>query len=278
MSFVVFGVVMKMDETLEGYKSALNGRSLEKGTIDKYVKIVKNMLSKIGDIDEQSLQKYKSFMMKSLSPVTYNNRAVIINNFLKHLKKDIKLSLIKIQRSTSLDNLPTATDIKKLKNKLKSVGDIQLEAIFHTFLLSGVRISELSYFTTECLASEQVSIVSKNKKRVVILPKVLVKHLKSYVKEADIKRGKLFQSHPTDHKNYDWVRIRLKKYAKEAKIRADRIYPHNLRHTFSKRFMQSNGKIWVLKDVLGHSNLNTTSIYLQSSLEEQREMVNEIFK
>ena len=42
----------------------------------------------------------------------------------------------------------------------------------------------------------------------------------------------------------------------------DSITFHTLRHSYATEFIKNGGDIWELKNILGHSSINTTSIYL----------------
>ena len=60
----------------------------------------------------------------------------------------------------------------------------------------------------------------------------------------------------------------MKQLCKEAKVDERKVFPHNLRHLFAVTFYKLNKDIAKLADVLGHSSINTTRIYLISTCRE----------
>ncbi len=72
------------------------------------------------------------------------------------------------------------------------------------------------------------------------------------------------------------ISIRLKEFASKYGIDPDQVHPHAFRHLFAKNFLQKNNDIALLADLLGHSSIETTRIYLQQSSREQGKMVDEI--
>ena len=72
------------------------------------------------------------------------------------------------------------------------------------------------------------------------------------------------------------ISFRLKGYAKKYDIDPDLVHPHAFRHLFAKSFLKKNQNIALLADILGHSSIETTRIYLQQSSREQGKMMNKI--
>lgn len=65
----------------------------------------------------------------------------------------------------------------------------------------------------------------------------------------------------------------MQKLCKDAGVEEDKVFPHNLRHLFAKSFYQIEKDIAKLADVLGHSNIETTRIYIKTtSYECQRQL------
>lgn len=52
--------------------------------------------------------------------------------------------------------------------------------------------------------------------------------------------------------------------------------PHALRHSLASNMLQNNTPMYVIKDVLGHTNLNTTKIYLNIDFETLRQFALEV--
>ena len=57
----------------------------------------------------------------------------------------------------------------------------------------------------------------------------------------------------------------MKSLCKQAYVNPDKVFPHNLRHLFAKTFYKMEKDIAKLADILGHSSINTTRIYIIST-------------
>ena len=269
-----------MQNIIKHYKDSLTNSNLEKDTITKYVRQVECMLYFIGDIsniNSDSLSLYKEHLLNKVTVNTYNIKAILINKFLKFANINESMKLVKRQKRTALEDVPTETDYLKLINKIRKVGDVQIECILLTLTHTGIRISELQHITVESLRKGHVTILSKGKERTIILPSKLVGRLQYYANSISLKSGSIFLTEKGNPQNTNWIRVKLKQYARSARIKADKVYPHNFRHFYAKKFLSKGGDVTLLKDLLGHSTLDTTAIYLQNSLSEQKSIVNKIF-
>ena len=66
----------------------------------------------------------------------------------------------------------------------------------------------------------------------------------------------------------------MKKLCEAAKVKPQKVFPHNLRHLFARLYYSMEKDIVRLADILGHSNINTTRIYTRESCEKHREILN----
>jgi len=62
----------------------------------------------------------------------------------------------------------------------------------------------------------------------------------------------------------------MKRIAGHAKVSLIKVHAHSFRHLFAKEFMNQYNNIAELADHLGHSSLNTTSIYTKTTQLEKR--------
>ena len=115
----------------------------------------------------------------------------------------------------------------------------------------------------------------KGKTRRVFIVSALRKKLLQYVKEHDIKRGMIFVTKNGKAMNRSNIWAEMKKLCKEAGVSPNKVFPHNLRHLFARTFYGIEKDIAKLADILGHSNINTTRIYIISTgAEHRRKMEN----
>ena len=139
-----------------------------------------------------------------------------------------------------------------------------------TICSTGIRVSELNYFTVEAVRRGEVSVACKNKSRKILLPGKLQKLLLRYARTIGITGGVIFRTRngkPLDRSNI-WAA--MKRLCARAKIDPGKVFPHNLRKLFARTFYDLEKDIAKLADVLGHSSINTTRIYIMTTGQEHR--------
>lgn len=137
--------------------------------------------------------------------------------------------------------------------------------ILQTICGTGIRISELRYITVEAVKSGTVEVACKGKNRVIFIVKQLKKKLLRYAAEQHIKAGAIFITKSGKPVNRTNVWREMKALCKQAKVNPDKVFPHNLRHLFARTFYKLEKDIAKLADILGHSSINTTRIYIIST-------------
>ena len=140
--------------------------------------------------------------------------------------------------------------------------------IILTIASCGIRISELSSITVEAIGKKEVQVINKGKARIILLPGDLKKLLKNYCKDKKITSGPIFitrNGKPMDRSNI-WKE--MKTLAVKASVPSDLVFPHNFRHYFARNYYSNEKDIAGLSNLLGHSSLNTTMIYVKESVEE----------
>ena len=152
-------------------------------------------------------------------------------------------------------------------------GNPRLQLMIEAVCSTGIRISELKYFTVEAARSREIQVSCKNKIRTVMIPQKLSRKLLKYASKEGIKSGILFRTRngkPVDRSNI-WAA--MKKLCEKAGVLPSKVFPHNLRKLFARCFYEIKKDIAKLADILGHSSVNTTRIYLMSSGEEHRRCI-----
>ena len=134
---------------------------------------------------------------------------------------------------------------------------LAMEAICAT----GIRVSELKFFTLEAVKAGKAVVTNKGKTREVYLPGKLCKRLREYARVHGIASGPVFvtrSGQPLDRSNL-WRE--MKALCREAKVAAGKVFPHNLRHLFARTFYRVEKDLARLADILGHASVDTTRIY-----------------
>ena len=159
--------------------------------------------------------------------------------------------------------------IRLVKAARKS-GNIRLEMILQTICCTGIRVSELCFVTVKAVRLGYAEVCCKGKNRRIMIPGNLRKKLLLYIQKNGIEKGEVFITKAGNTMDRSNIWRKMKGLAKEAGVLADKIFPHNLRHLFARSFYEIDKDIAKLADVLGHSSINTTRIYMISTGEEHR--------
>ena len=149
----------------------------------------------------------------------------------------------------------------------------RMEMILQTIGGTGIRISELTYFTVESVRHGEISVSCKNKTRTILLTGKLRRVLLHYAKKNGIKCGIIFRTKNGKplHRSNIWRE--MKRLCEKAQVAMSKVFPHNLRKLFAKCFYNVEKDIAKLADVLGHSSINTTRIYIMTSGGEHRKQI-----
>lgn len=145
--------------------------------------------------------------------------------------------------------------------------------------MSGIRISELKFFTVENLKIENKNIFNKGKERELVISDKLASELRHYCRVYKIKSGIIFRSCTDPNKIIPQSTLwkHLQKIAKIAKVKKSIVHAHSFRHLFADRFLAKHpGDTLTLQDLLGHENPKTTSIYVKKNSQARKRIVNDI--
>lgn len=254
------------DNTLKTYRNSIN----------KFLVFLS--YNNIYEIKKQNMLDYKKYLDQVSNSVKSKNLWIItLNKYLKFLKLDyLCLKQIKNQKKFIIKNKMSISDYKRLLRIAKRINFTQDYWIMRTLTETGIRFSELKYFTVESLKRENNNIIhikSKGKERDIIIPKKLAMELRKYIRDQKIKSGYIFTAMKNQDKPLDssvlWKH--LKKIASIARVNKSVVHAHSFRHLFATTFNILNpGNNILLADLMGHNSLNTTRIYTELSLDEKQ--------
>ena len=126
-------------------------------------------------------------------------------------------------------------------------------------------MSELKFITVEAVHTGRTEIYNKGKRRLIFLPEKLCRILKKYLQKQKITTGAVFvtrSGNPVDRSNI-WREMKV--LCHSAGVEPKKVFPHNLRHLFARTFYSREKDISRLADILGHSSVSTTRIYIAES-------------
>lgn len=190
--------------------------------------------------------------------------------FSLHRPRRMPVRFLRIQRRVFRD--PTRDlgrdDYERLLQAAETSGNIRLKLLMETICATGIRVSELRHITVEAISIGRAQIALKGKIRTILLPGKLCRKLKKYAQKQNIPSGEIFLTNKGNSLSRRQVWREMKRLCNRAGVLPSRVFPHNLRHLFAVTFYKASKDIVKLADVLGHSNIETTRIYLISTGEE----------
>lgn len=145
-----------------------------------------------------------------------------------------------------------------------------------TICATGIRVSELQFITVESLRKRKANIDLKGKMRMVIIPNNLCKTLLKYASEQKITTGSVFISKNGKPLNRSNIWKMMQSLCYDANVSKSKVFPHNLRHLFAKRYYSLHKDIVRLADILGHTSVNTTRIYTMETGDIHRKQIQEL--
>lgn len=253
-------------------------------TVKKYKHDILSFIDFFKDkefISKKDVVAYKKTLENNGMKIsTINSYIVIINKYLKYLEYDaLKVQVLRVQRKTSVENVPTVATYKRFLRAAKKHNMLDAYYLIKLYTFSGIRVSETCYITIENLKSAKkdkcILVKNKGKYREIFIPKWLMRELLGYAKLMHIKSGPIFRSKKGPlHRSTIWKKIqKVAGYAKCNKLVA---HPHAFRHLFGKEMMKQNNQDYrKLADYLGHNNPNTSQIYTQLTRAEKAQEIEE---
>lgn len=203
-----------------------------------------------------------------------NSMLASVNSFLTFLGlSECKVKSIRTQRQTYCTEDKELTKAEYLRLLDASRKNEQLNLIIKTICGTGIRVSELKHFTVEAIKGGEVTVNCKSKTRQVFLPGKLKNLLLNYAKRCGITTGAIFVTRtgrPLDRSN---IWSAMKKLCESAGVNPSKVFPHNLRKLFARTFYGIEKDIAKLADILGHSSINTTRIYIMTTGTEHRKKI-----
>lgn len=238
----------------------------------------------VDDICKLDVIGFKRKLEEEYAPATVKNYITIANRFIKYcelVEKDLdpdellrthhsKMTLknIKIQQAASLDDVIEPSDFKRMCRMAKQCNRMDIYLIMKIFAYTGIRVSELSYFTVENVKANYITVKNKGKIRDVILRNDLKREILKYCRAEKIKSGKIF------FLTYKQIYYQLKKIAGKCRgISLDKIHPHAFRHMFAINYLDAGGQVTDLMDILGHNSIQTTSLYTRTTNKAKKNML-----
>lgn len=203
-----------------------------------------------------------------------NSMLASVNSLLEYLDlSNCKVKNIRIQRQTYCTEDKELSKAEYLRLLAASKKNEQLNLVIQTICGTGIRVSELRYFTVEAIRYGEVTVDCKNKTRTILVPGKLRNSLLNYAKRNGITTGTIFVTRNGKPLNRSNIWSAMKKLCEAAGVRPSKVFPHSLRKLFARTFYAIEKDIAKLADILGHSSINTTRIYIMTTGTEHRRKI-----
>ncbi len=267
-------------QQLEAFQDSLLREEKSPATVEKYLRDAGAFLAwcEGKDITKENTVAYKHFLQeKGYAIRSINSMLASVNSLLDFLGRgDCKVKNLRCQRRTYCTEDMELTKAEYMRLLEASRRQEQLNLVIQTICGTGIRVSELRYFTVEAIRRGEITVQCKSKTRTILIPSKLKKQLLNYAAKKNIQSGAVFitrNGRPLDRSNI-WAQ--MKGLCKAAGVKPSKVFPHNLRKLFARTFYRIEKDIAKLADILGHSSIDTTRIYIMTTCSEHRRKIDRL--
>lgn len=261
-------------EQLIAFEQHLRVEEREPSTIEKYLRDVRAFAAWLDKrpLNKEAVVAWKEHLLEvNYAPSTINSMLIAANQFFRFQGWDeLRVKTIRIQRQIfrSRDKELTKEEYARLLETAQAMGRDRLALLMETICATGIRVSEVKYITVEAVRTGRAEIALKGKIRTILLPGKLCRKLLKYAKKQQIGSGEVFLTRTGKGMSRRQIWAEMKAICKRARVAPSKVFPHNLRHLFARTFYKICRDVVQLADVLGHSSVETTRIYLASTGDE----------
>ncbi len=257
-------------QQIEAYITYLRQQEKSEHTQKKYRRDLQALLAFLpqDECSKEDLLDWKDSLCQRLAATSVNSMLAAVNGFLAFQGwLDWKLKPLKVQRSLFCqeDKELSKQEYQRLVQTAQAGRHKRLALVIQTICATGIRVSELRFITVRAVQNGRVEVHCKGKRRMVFLPKSLCKSLQRYLQSQGRISGPVFVTKtgkPLDRSN---IWRDMKRLCQAARVSAQKVFPHNLRHLFARTYYAVQKDISRLADLLGHTSVTTTRIYMQES-------------
>ena len=236
------------EQKMAEFERYLRAEGHQRATVEKYLRNVRFFASWLGEgerqgrLSREAVTQWKAHLQDAgYAPSTVNARLAALN--------------------------------ERLLEAARHSGQERLGLIVETIGSTGIRVSELAYITVEAARRGRATADLKGKVRTVLLPGKLRRKLLSYAKRRGIREGRIFRTRSGREMSRRQIWREMKGLGQRAGVEKTKVFPHNLRHLFATVFYKTCRDIVKLADVLGHSSIETTRIYLMTTGREHARQI-----
>lgn len=265
---------------LNSFKKFLTADEKSNATLEKYMRDVHHFANFANErlLDKALILEYKSYLEQEYAVRSANSMLAALNALLRFAGwHDLCVKQFKVQKDAycSEEKELTKAEYTSLIRAAESKKNERLSLVVQTICGTGIRVSELQCITVEAARKGEAIVSCKGKTRKIFIVVALRKKLLRYAAAQGIQSGIIFVTKTGKPLNRSNIWREMKALCEDAGVSPEKVFPHNLRHLFARTFYSIEKDIAKLADILGHSNINTTRIYIiTTGAEHQRRMEN----
>ena len=262
-------------KAIDEFKEHLILEERSKITVEKYIRDVKAFAkyTQNSAITKETVIAYKKYLQENYAVRSVNSMLASINGLFAFLGwHDLRVKSLKLQQQVFCpeEKELTKAEYARLCRTAERKHNERLNLILQTICGTGIRVSELQYITVEAAKNGEAVVNCKAKTRSVFIVKELKQKLLRYAAEQGIKNGMIFVTRTGKPISRTNIWREMKSLCNDAGVDPKKVFPHNLRHLFARAFYGIEKDIAKLADILGHSSIETTRIYIISTGAEHR--------
>ncbi len=260
---------------MTNFKRYLTSQEKSRATVEKYIRDVRTFAKFLGNSKptRETAIAYKTYLQKNYAARSVNSMLASVNCLFAFLERyDLRVRTLKLQRQIFCpeEKELTKAEYARLCRTAERNNNKRLNLILQTICGTGIRVSELPYITVEAVRRGEAVVSCKGKTRTVFIVKELKQKLLRYAAKQGINSGTVFVTRTGKPISRTNIWREMKALCKQANVNPQKVFPHNLRHLFARVFYAIERDIAKLADILGHSSINTTRIYIISTGSEHR--------
>lgn len=264
-------------ERIAEFEKHLWREEKSQATVEKYLRDVRAFFVYVGDriVTKEIVMAWKKeLQLKEYAVRSINSMLASLNSMLDFMgRSDCKVKSIKQQKQVYCTEEQELSKAEYMRLLDAAKGKPQLQLVMKTICGTGIRVSELGYFTVENIRRSEVRVTCKGKSRTILIPGKLQKLLLEYAKKEKIHSGAIFLTRNGKPLNRSYIWAQMKALCEEAGVNPSKVFPHNLRKLFARTFYGIEKDIAKLADILGHSSIETTRIYIMTTGTEHRRKI-----
>ena len=269
------------EKNVKKFVARLRDEERSQNTIEKYVRDVRKLITFLDgrELSKERMLEFKQRLIETHSPAGVNSILAAISTFFKYNNLgQFNVKRMKCQRKIFCpeEKEISKAEYSRLVRTAELKGQKRLSVIMQVICSTGIRISELKFFTVESMKKGRIEVTNKGKTRTIFITNQLRKVLDCYCKKNGIAQGIIFRTRNGNCVDRKTVWEGMKKVCNEARVSATKVFPHNLRHLFARMYYNLKKDITKLADILGHSSVETTRMYLVSTGVEHEHDLNQM--